>query len=68
MLNGVSLRSVHQFKYLGYLEIAEMEKERRALSVRKNTLIRKFTRRSQNTAVYSVLHFSVLVEFVGQID
>lgn len=49
-LNGIPLVRVHQFKYLGHLvtedlkDDADMERERRALSVRGNMLARRFAR------------------------
>ncbi|CAG9134717.1 unnamed protein product [Plutella xylostella] len=49
-LNGVALRRAHQFKYLGHVltedlnDDADMERERRALSVRANMLARRFSR------------------------
>ncbi|XP_026316488.1 uncharacterized protein LOC113227718 [Hyposmocoma kahamanoa] len=50
LLNGVTLKRVFQFKYLGHLvtedlrDDADMERERRALSVRANMLVRRFAR------------------------
>ncbi|XP_050550434.1 uncharacterized protein LOC126910796 [Spodoptera frugiperda] len=49
-LNGVSLNRVRQFKYLGHWvtddlkDDVDMERERRALSVRANMLARRFSR------------------------
>jgi hypothetical protein len=49
-LNGVPLTRVNQFRYLGHLltdgqkDDVDMERERRALSVRANMLARRFAR------------------------
>ncbi|XP_045785035.1 uncharacterized protein LOC123880774 [Maniola jurtina] len=49
-LNGVTLNRVHKFKYLGHLltedlkDDDDMERERRALSVRANMVARRFAR------------------------
>ncbi|XP_073948222.1 uncharacterized protein [Choristoneura fumiferana] len=50
MLNGVQLKRVTQFKYLGHLltedlkDDADIERERRALAIRANMLARRFAR------------------------
>lgn len=50
LLNGIPMSRVDQFKYLGHLvtstlkDDADIERERRALSVRANMLIRRFAR------------------------
>ncbi|KAJ8714751.1 hypothetical protein PYW07_002976 [Mythimna separata] len=49
-LNGVSIKRVFQFKYLGHIltsdlkDNADIERERRALAVRGNMLARRFSR------------------------
>ncbi|XP_047543324.1 uncharacterized protein LOC125075658 [Vanessa atalanta] len=54
MLNGTALQRVSQFKYLGHIltsdlkDNADIERERRALSVRANMLACKFTRCSES--------------------
>ncbi|XP_045777825.1 uncharacterized protein LOC123875822 [Maniola jurtina] len=49
-LNGVALKRVTEFKYLGHIvtddmsDVRDIERERRALAVRCNTLARRFAR------------------------
>lgn len=56
-LYGVPLLKVEQFKYLGHIvtsslkDDADMERERRALSVRANMIARRFARCSKSTKV-----------------
>ncbi|PZC76937.1 hypothetical protein B5X24_HaOG203981 [Helicoverpa armigera] len=56
-LNGVALTRVHQFKYLGHVLTAglkdddDIERERRALSVRANMIARRFSRASNSVKV-----------------
>jgi endonuclease/exonuclease/phosphatase family metal-dependent hydrolase len=56
-LNGVALERVNQFKYLGHIltvnltDHADMERERRAMSVRANMIARRFARCSEEVRV-----------------
>lgn len=57
LLNGTSLARVEEFKYLGHLitpdlkDDADIERERRALSVRANMVVRRFARCSTEVKV-----------------
>ncbi|XP_072936566.1 uncharacterized protein [Epargyreus clarus] len=56
-LNGTQLERVYQFKYLGHMltpdlkDNADIERERRALSIRANMLARRFARCSKNVKI-----------------
>lgn len=56
-LRGVCLTRVHQFKYLGHILTSNMaddddiERERRALSVRANMIVRRFARASKDVKI-----------------
>lgn len=66
-LGGVPLKQVQQFKYLGHIltedlkDDADIERERRALSVRANMIIRRFARSS--TAVKITLFRAYCTSF-----
>lgn len=56
-LNGVQLQRVHKFKYLGHFvtddlkDQCDIERERRAMAVRCNMLIRRFARCSREAKI-----------------
>ncbi|XP_063529607.1 uncharacterized protein LOC134740884 [Cydia strobilella] len=56
-LNGAPLKRVHKFKYLGHvltddlIDDSDIERERRALSVRANMIARRFASCSNNVKV-----------------
>lgn len=56
-MNGTTLNRVIQFKYLGHIiteylnDEADMERERRALTVRANMLVRRFSRCSSEVKI-----------------
>ncbi|XP_072931493.1 uncharacterized protein [Epargyreus clarus] len=56
-LNGTQLKRVYQFKYLGHMltpdlkDNADIERERRALSIWVNMLARRFARCSKNVKI-----------------
>lgn len=57
LLNGMPLENVEQFKYLGHIlttglkDNADIERERRALSIRANMIARRFARCSQEVKI-----------------
>lgn len=57
MLDGTALKRVSQFKYLGHIvsenlsDEADIERERRALTVRANMLVRRFARCSNEVKI-----------------
>lgn len=57
LLNGLPLERVDEFKYLGHLvtptlkDDADIERERRALSVRANMVVRRFARCSEEVKI-----------------